>query len=600
MPPLPCRGDPLPHVPPDTNAGESQDGLRGKRLDSWKEIAAYLNRDVATVRRWEKRERLPVHRHHHQKLGSLYAFTSELDAWSDRRQQIEQQPADPRADALPAPKRRPSFRRLAPVVTSVALVAAAAGYVWKDAQPKLQTVSSSPSLAVLPFQPLGNGARDEALELGMTDALITRLGSVGQMRVRPMSAVLKYAQARPDLEVVGRDLRVDVVLEGKFQRVSDRIRVTVQLLRVRDGVSLWAAPFDEQFTDILAVQDAISQQVARALALTLNQDERKQLSRRETHNADAYELYARGRHFLTAGVGESVRKAVDCFEQAIALDPSYAAAYASLSSAYAALANSTIVPSKDAYLDARRAALRALELDASLAEAHSTIGAVSLLYDWNWVDAEHAFRRALDREPDAAGVLRRYAIGLMWLGRFDEAKTLMQRARDLAPVDLEISANLALVLYYARHYDAAIAAAENTLEMDPRFSQAHRTIARSLVEKRLYEEAITAYRQAIAAGGVQLLTAELGHAYAISGRRTEALKIRDELRDVATKRYVSPYDMAILHVGLGEYDQAFTWLEKSYAERERWMVTLKVAPALDPLRSDRRFADLMRRVGLWN
>lgn len=455
------------------------------------------------------------------------------------------------------------------------------------------------TLAVLPFQPLGTAAHDEALEWGMTEALIMRLGSLRQMRVRPLSAVLKYADRDRDLEAVGRALGVDALVDARMQRDAGRIRVTVHVLRMRDGVLLPVGPFDERFTDIFNVQDAISQQIARSLALTLSGDETRQLSRRETNNPEAYELYARGRHFLTPGVGDSVRKAVECFERAIELDRSYAVAHAGLSSAYAAQANSSIVPSKDAYLNARREAFLALELDDTLAEAHTTIGSVSLLYDWKWIDAEQAFKRALHHEPHDARTLRRYAIGLMWLGRFNEARPMMQRARELAPVDLEVSANSALVYYYARQYDEAIAAAKKTLEMEPRFSQAHRTIARSLVEQKRYDQAIVVYHDAIAPGGVPLLKAELGHAYAVSGRRAEALKIRNELRELSRTRYVSPYDIAILHVGLGEHDQAFAWLEKSYAGRERWMVTLKVAPALDPLRSDPRFADLMWRVGLW-
>ena len=564
---------------------------RGQRLDSWKEIAAYLKRDIATVRRWEKREALPVHRHHHEKLGSVSAYTSELEAWSTGRRQPLQSPAEVRRSVwrgivLPA------------LLVFVALAGGVYAYVWMATR---TSTAGSPiaSLAVLPFQPLGKTARDEALELGMTDALITRLENVRQIRVRPTSAVLKYTNALPDLQAAGRELRVDAILEGKIQRAADRIRVTVHLLRVRDGVSLWADTLDEQFTNIFAVQDAISHKVAHALALTLSREETKGLTRRDTTNAQAYEHYLQGRYFLTPGVGDTLRKAAEHFEQAIKLDPNYALAYAGLADAYAAWANSTIAPSKEAYFKAKTAALKGLELDDRLAGAHAALGAVSLLYDWDWPAAEQSFQRAIALDPDDARTHRRYALGLMWLGRFDEAIREMQRARELAPIDLEIHANLAVILYYARRYDEAILEARKTLEMDRSFSQAYRTIARALVEKRLYDQAIDAYHHATAAGGVQLLKAELGHAYAMSGRRGEAWKIRDELLELAKQRYVSPYDMAILHIGLGDKDQAFAWLEKSYIERERWMVTLKVAPALDPLRFDPRFADLVRRVGLW-
>jgi TolB-like protein len=582
--------------PADVRAGGSDEEPPGaRRLDSWKEIAAYLKRDTATVRRWEKREALPVHRHHHDKLGSVYAYASELDVWWEgRRQRVEQtQPAEPD---------RRAGRRVAvgAALVSMTLAVVVSAYVSLGRR----TTSTNAgwvvrSLAVLPFQPLGGDVHDETLELGMADALITRLSNLDQIQVRSMSAVLPYAKSRRAPDAAGRELGVDAVVEGKIQRADNRIRITVQLLRVRDGASLWAGTFDEQFTNIFTVQDSISHQVARALPLTLSSEEAKRLTSQETRNPQAYQLYLNGRYFLSKGVGDELREAADLFEQAIRLDPNYALAYAGLADSFASWANSTILPSKDAYLKARAAALKALELDGTLAGAHATLGAVNLFYDWDWPAAERAFRRAIALDPDDVSAHRRYALGLMWLGRFDEAIREIHRARELAPVDRETNANLALVLYFARRYDEAIVEARRTLEMDRGFSQAHRTIARTFVEQRLYDQAIVEFHEAIASGGIQLLKAELGHAYAVSGQRKEALKILHELNDVAKQRYVSPYDMAILHTGLGDRDQAFAWLEKSFAERERWMLQLKVAPFLDPIRSDPRFADLVQRVGVW-
>jgi tetratricopeptide (TPR) repeat protein len=398
---------------------------------------------------------------------------------------------------------------------------------------------------------------------------------------------------------VGHELRVDALVEGKIQRAGDRIRITVQLLRVRDGASLWAKAFDEQFTNIFAVQDSVAQQVARALPLTLSSEEAKGLTRRDTNNAQAYQLYLKGRYFRSKRTSDGLTKAVEHFEQAIELDPAYALAYAGLADSFASWSNFTIIPSRDAYLKARAAALKSLELDQTLADAHTTLGVVSLFYDWDWPAAERAFTRAIALEPDDATGHRHYGLGLMWRGRFDDALREIQRARELAPVDLEIHHNKAMVLYWARDYDQAILEARKTLEMDPHFPQAHRTIAKALVEKGLYDQAIPAFHDAIGLGGSQILKAELGHAYAVSGQRGEARKILEELKDLAKRRHVSPYDMAILHLGLGETDEAFDWLEKSYAQRERWMLQLEVAPFLDPLRSDARFADLVRRVGVW-
>ena len=586
----------MAQAPPDVKAGGSHEEPPGaKRLDSWKEIAAYLKRDTATVRRWEKREGLPVHRHHHDKLGSVYAYASELDTWWEgRRQRVEQtQPAEPD---------RRTRRRVALGAALLSIILAVVASAYVSLGRRITSTNAGwvvRSLAVLPFQPLGGDVRDETLELGMADALITRLSNLDQIQVRSMSAVLPYARSGRAPQAAGRELGVDAVVEGKIQRADNRIRITVQLLRVRDGASLWAGTFDEQFTNIFTVQDSISQQVASALPLTLSSEEAKRLTRLETRNPQAYQLYLNGRYFLSQGVGDELRKAADLFEQAIKLDPTYALAYAGLADSFASWANSSIIPSKDAYLKARAAALKALELDDTLASAHATLGAVNLFYDWDWPGAERAFRRAIALNPDDVSAHRRYALGLMWLGRFDEAIREIQRARELAPVDRETNANLALVLYFARRYDEAIVEARRTLEMDRGFSQAHRTIARAFVEQRQYEQAIAEFHEAIASGGIQLLKAELGHAYAVSGQRKEALKILNELNDVAKQRYVSPYDMAILHIGLGDTDQAFAWLEKSFTERERWMLQLKVAPFLDPLRSDPRFAELVQRVGVW-
>jgi TolB-like protein/Flp pilus assembly protein TadD len=578
----------MAHAPPDV-------GAAGSRLDSWKEIAAYLERDVATVRRWEKREGLPVHRQHHDKLGSVYAYVSEINTWRQGRRQQGVQ------DTPPAEPKRWNRRRtvLSAVLLSLVLAVVVLAYVWVRSRTPPNVGSTIMSLAVLPFQPLGGGARDETLELGMADALITRLSNIEQIQVRPVSAVLQYAKSGRDLRAVGRELRVDALVEGKIQWAGDRIRITVQLLRVRDGASLWAGTFDEQFTNIFAVQDSISQQVARALPLTLSAEEAKGLTRRDTNDAEAYQLYLKGRFFRSKRTSDGLTKAVEHFEQAIRLDPSYALAYAGLADSFAAWSNFAIIPSKEAYLKARAAALKGLELDETLADAHTTLGVVNLFYEWDWPAAEREFRRAIALEPDNATGHRHYGLGLMWLGRFDEALGEIQRARELAPVDLEIHHNRALVLYWARRYDLAISEARKTIEMDPHFPQAHRTIAKALVEKGMYNQAIAEFHNAIASGGSQILKAELAHAYALSGQRGEALKILEELKDIATRRHVSPYEMAIVYIGLGETDQAFGWLEKSYAERERWMLQLKVAPFLDPLRSDARFADLVRRVGIW-
>jgi TolB-like protein/Flp pilus assembly protein TadD len=566
----------------------------GRRLESWKEIAAHLKRDVATTRRWEKREGLPVHRHHHDKAGSVYAYTTELDAWRESRSRRPE--PSPSAESERLTRRRLVLKA---TLSAAILAGVVSAYFWVSRRPVPDSTQTVTSLAVLPFQALGEGTQDETLEIGMADALITRLGNLSRIRVPPLSAVLPYAGSRRDLAAVGRELRVDALVEGKIQRAGNRIRITVQLLSVREGTSLWTGTFDEEFTGIFAVQDSISQQVARALPLRLSSDEARSLTRRETRNAEAYRFYLTGRFFRSKRTQDGLKKAVDLFEEAVALDPAYALAHAGLADSFAAWSNFTIIPSSEAYRRARAAALTASELDPTLADPHATLGVVSLFHDWDWPAAEREFTGAITLEPDDATGHRHYGLGLMWMGRFDDATREIRRARELAPVDLEIHHNVAMILYWGRHYDEAIVEARKTLEMDPHFPQARRTVAKALVEKGQYPEAIAEFHQAIASGGTRLLKAELGHAYARSGQRDEARRILHELTQQSQQRHVSPYDMAILHVGLEETEKAFAWLEKSRAQRERWMLQLKVAPFLDPLRSDPRFADLMRRVGVW-
>jgi len=577
---------------PEHGAGGPPARPSEQRLESWKEVAAYLKRDVATVRRWEKREGLPVHRHHHDKQGSIYAFPAELDAWQAARHRPESGPPDATAAG---PLRRGA---VGAVVSLVVLAAAVAAYLWAT-RPRGPGSSAITSIAILPFQGLGDGGRDETLELGMADALILRLGSLGAVRVKPLTAVLAYAGPRRDPVAIGRELGVDAVVEGKIQRAGSRIRVTVQLLHLPDGATLWAGTVDEEFTEIFSVQDSISRQVASALSLRLSSSKATRLGSRDTSNVQAYQLYLTGRHFRSKRTRDGLTKAVAHFEQAIELDPGYAVAHAALADAFAAWSNFTIVPSSEAYRRARAAATRALELDPTLADPHATLGVVSFFLDWDWPAAERSFTRGIALEPDDATAHRHYGLALMWLGRFNEARREIERARELAPVDLEIHHNVAMVLYWSRRYDEAIAAGRRTLELDPHFPQARRTVAKALLEKGRYDEAVAEFEQAIASGGAPVLRAELGHAFARSGRRAEARKILRELEGLSKERHVSPYDMAILHVSLGETDEALSWLERSYAQRERWMLQLEVAPFLDPLRPDPRFADLVRRVGMW-
>jgi DNA-binding winged helix-turn-helix (wHTH) protein/TolB-like protein/Tfp pilus assembly protein PilF len=496
---------------------------------------------------------------------------------------------------------RPLTQAVAAGITLVGLV-----MVWTHFRPRRglgpsEVKAGVRSIAVLPLKPLNSDPNDEYLGLGMADALITRLGGLHQVVVRPVGAVRKYADTEQDPLIAGRELKVDTVLEGSIQRLHDRTRVTVRALRVDDGVQLWGGEFDAKFSDVFAVQDSISKRVAGALALELNDDEQRRLSRRYTGNSKAYELYLRGRYFWNKGSGEGFKKGVGYFEQAIQMDPKFALAYSGLADSYILMGSYSHgqIPPREAMSKARAAAERALAIDDTLAEAHASLAFVKLNYDWDWPGVEREFRRALELDPNDARTHHWYSNYLMAMSRTQEALAESRRALELSPTDVAINEHLGWAYLMARQYDQAIEHSRATLELDPDFVQAHRVLSLADLYGGHYEVAISELQKAVqptAADPVPL--ALLARAYALSGRAAEARNLLRELEELSKQRYVSPADIAVLRGDLGEKDEAFQWLGKAYEERSNFLINLKVDPAFDSLRSDPRFAALSARIGL--
>ena len=469
-------------------------------------------------------------------------------------------------------------------------------YAWPErAEPQL-TVRS---IAVLPFKPLVADSRDELLEIGMCDALITRLGGLNHLVVRPTSSVVRYNKGDHDPLAAGRELGVDALLEGYVQRSGEKIRVTVQLLRVRDGRHLWSGRFDDNFTNIFAVEDSISRQIADALLLELTGEEQSRIAKHHTENIEAYQLYLKGRYFQDKRELEGIKKSIGYFQQAIEKDPSYALAFAGLADSYGLLVRRADMPSPDSYENAKTAAMRALEIDDTIAEAHKSLANILYWYDWNWSEAESEYIRAIDLSPNAPTVHAEYASYLLAMGRHQEALSEITRARELDSVSLVVNAGMGRVLFFARKYDEAIEQCQNTVELDPSFGGAHLVLGRAYKQKQMYAEALTALQRAKSlSSDSPEVVALIGYTYAVSGRHVEASKILEELQVQSKERYVSPYYPAMVYAGLGERDKAFDWLEKAFEEREGRMTILKIAPEFDSLRSDPRFASLVRRVGL--
>jgi len=483
-------------------------------------------------------------------------------------------------------------------LVGMAMVIALGLLLSNSRTPKPQPFAQIKSIAVLPFKPLVTESRDESLELGMADTLIARLSNIKGINVRPISAVRRYAGAEQDAVAAGREQRVDAVIDGQIQKAGEKIRVTVRLVRVVDGASMWSSQFDERITDIFRVQDSISERVAGVLALRLTGEEKERLAKSYTDNTEAYQLYLLGRYHVNRLTDDGILKSLEYFQQAIEKDPNFALAFAGLAGSYNALAGFNVRPPKEVYPSARSAALTALTLDPLLVQAHTELAMVNFTFDWDWAGAEREFKRALEINPGDSDAHYFYSYCLVFLGNFDSAIAEMRKAQELDPVSLVKLTGVAQVLLIARRYDEALEVCRKALDMDPNLGFAHWLLGLAYMYKGSYEPAILALQKSIPLSGDSPdEPASLAHAYALSGRRAEARKILMNLNERAKRSYISPGTIADLYFLLGDKDQAFVLLEKALDERDNMMVLLKVEPMFDPFRSDPRFANLLRRVG---
>ena len=450
------------------------------------------------------------------------------------------------------------------------------------------------TVAVLPFKPLVVENRNEALELGMADALIAKLSGGEEITVRPLSAIRKFSSLEQDSLAAGRELEVEAVLDGSLQTSGDRIRISAKLLRVGDGKQLWTEQFDEKFTDIFAVQDSISERVATALKIRLGGKEKK----RYTENVEAYQLYMKGRYHALRLTRAETDKGIAYFQQAIELDPNYALPFLGLVEAYLPMALTTGVPSWEVMPKAKAAALRAVEIDASIAEAHATLGLISFWYDWDWQAAEKQCLQALELKPNSAEARFAYAHLLSNTGRHAQALAEIKLARELDPLSLGTNALEGQILFFAGKYDEALDRLNKTIDLEPNFWLSHLFISRVYGEKGMHTEAVAAANKAGELSGNSQSSAYRAYALAKWGKLTEARAVLEELLKLSTTRYVPPYNIALVYNGLGEREKALDYLEKGYAEKDVRMVFLKVEPQWNNLRSDSRFISLLKRMRL--
>lgn len=455
------------------------------------------------------------------------------------------------------------------------------------------------SIAVLPLKNLSGNPADEYFADGMTDELITNLAKISALRVTSYTSVTKYKTTSKPLPQIAQELQVDGIVEGSVLRSGDQVRITAQLIYAPRDQHLWAEEYQRSVRDVLYLQREVARDIAEQVRVTLTPNERAHLATAGAVDLTAYESYLRGRSFWNQRSEASLLKAIDQFNKAIEVDAGYAPAYSGLADCYTTLGYLSYLDPFDAFPRARDAATKALELDPSLAEAHTSLAYYNLYHAWNWSEAESEFKKAIELNPNYAIAHDWYSYYLMAMGRLDEAWKQVNRAHELDPLSVSISTDIGFNHFYRRNYDEAINQLRGTLSVSPKFPVAHLWLGRAYQQKKMYAEAIDEFNKTDAAlPGWVVTIAGMGNAYGEWGHRAEAEQMLTRLSELANAKYVTPYGVALVYAGLGDKNQAFAWLNKAVAGRSHWLVWLNRDPRWDRLRSDPRFADLKKRVGL--
>jgi RNA polymerase sigma factor (TIGR02999 family) len=454
------------------------------------------------------------------------------------------------------------------------------------------------SIAVLPLVNAGTESGDDYLCDGLTESIINRLAQLAQLNVLARSIVFRFKGRETDPISIGRELGVGAVLSGRMQSQDRRLIISLELVETATGWQIWGAQFDRSAAEILAIPEEIARAVSAKLQLQLTSQEQRGLEKPETGNTDAYRAYLRGRYYLNKRLTETLRQAIVHFQQATDHDPEYALAYVGLADAYALLSLYGALRPKDAFPKSKAAAMKALSLDPTLAEAHNSLGVVELFYEWDWRAAETAFRRALELNPHYADAHQRYGIYLTARERFDEAAAELELAQSLDPLSLINSTIAGYPAYYSREYERAANQFRQALEINPNFSMAHFRLGLTYSEQGKNEAALAELNISKSLSNDRDVVAALGRVYARMGDTARAQASLAELEDRAAESFVPSYDLAVIHAALGQTELALDWLEKAVEERSYWVIYLKIDPALDALRAESRFGELLSAAGL--
>jgi len=497
-------------------------------------------------------------------------------------------------------QRWPVLLGMAAVLIVTLAVALAAYSQWLRSRPLPARPAGRSMLAVLPFRNLTGDPGQDYFSDGMTEEMIAQLGNLDPLRlgVIARTSVMRYKSGQEQLDQIGRELGVQYVIEGSVRRDSRKVRITAQLILVKDQTHMWAREYDSEVSNVLGLQRQIAQEIADEIQTSLGDHKPGRPSSAppaSLESYEAYDLYLKGQYFWNKRTFEGFQHAIDYYQQAIAKDPNSARAYAGLADTYALMGPYSVLPQREFMPKARAAALRALEIDDTLPEAHTALALIVQNYDWDWPAAEKEYRRAIELNPNYATAHQWYAEHLAWRGRFEDALRESERARQLDPLSLIIATDNGAILYYSRQYDRAIARFGAVREMDPGFFRAGLMVF-AYAQKGMFAEALKEVEAKNPKGAYDFAT--LAYIYGRSGQTAQARLALEKLEQLNPRRALDPAPFIRAYIGMGDTDQAFVWLEKAYSQRGNVMVTLQVDPLYDPLRSDPRFPEFLRHAGL--
>ena len=526
-----------------------------ERFESWKEIAVYLKRGVRTAQRWERFEQLPVRRHKHSRQESVYALRTEIDEWRESRKPWKQWLLS---------KEVKEQRRL--------------------------------RLAVLPFENISRNPEEEYFSDGLTEEMIVKLGRTypDALSVIARTSVMSYKGREKTAEQIGKELQVDALLEGGVRRYGDQLRVTAQLIQVKDQSQLWAATYDRKVVDVLEIQSNVAEQIAKALELQLFPVRNRKPA--QPKNPAAHDAYLRGRYFWNRRTVTEFFRAIEYFKRAVEIDPNYALAHSGLADTYSTLGWYNVLTGREAWERAEASARKALEVDPNLAEGHTSLAFGLHSFAWDWAESEREYRRAIELDPNYATGHQWYAMFLMAMGRMEEAEEQMKNALSLDPLSLTLNSYYGWVLYFARKYDEAVEQVLRALDIEQDFLISHFILGLIYSQKKMAREAIREYRIAREITGENLLVLTgLAHVCGMAGKMREAKQYLKKLMALKDQP-VSPYQIAYACAGCKMYDKAIEQLELAVEQRESWVPHLMVEPGLDPLRDDPRFQKILAQM----